>query len=412
MRNRHPHPSPPLRGREYRRRFGASHPPPCHPARAGRFGFVEVGVEYGNCTAWGGTQGRTKMPYALYVCAQDDNKIAAFTMDADTGQLTPQADVTVAGGPSVMAISPDRRTPYVGTRTAPAISSYRIDPRTGGLTLLGSISQAHAPTFLAPDRAGRYLLSAYYQGGGAAVYHVGADGAVGAASQEWLATDTGAHAIQTDPSNRYAFVPHIARIQDNVLEPPKDNPGPNVIMQFRFDAGTGRLTANSPFRVEQADRLGPRHYCFHPTLDLVYFSNEQGCSVTGYRLNDATGILSAVQTATTLPDGYTARNTCSQIHLTTSGKFLYVANRGHNSIAGFAVDAATGHLTSIGHVATEAVPSAFSLDPAGSFLFAAGTASGRLASYRISQETGALTPLTTYAAGQRPGAVLAARLGD
>jgi 6-phosphogluconolactonase len=352
------------------------------------------------------------MPYALYVCAQDDNKITAFTMDADTGQLTPQAELPVAGGPSVMAISPDRRTLYVGQRTGEAISSFRIDPGTGGLSLLGSISQAHAPTFLAPDRAGRYLLSAYYQGGGVAVYHLGADGSVGLPSLDWLATATGAHAIQTDPSNRFAFVPHIARIQDNVLEPPKDNPGPNVIMQFRFDADSGRLTANSPFRVEPAERLGPRHYCFHPTQNLVYFSNEQGCSVTGYRLDPASGTLTAAQTISTLPDGYTARNTCSQIHLTPSGRFLYVGNRGHNSIAGFAVDSATGRLTAIGRVSTEAVPSAFGLDPAGRFVFAAGTASGRLAAYRINQDTGALTPLTTYAVGQRPGAVLAARLGD
>jgi 6-phosphogluconolactonase (cycloisomerase 2 family) len=352
------------------------------------------------------------MPYALYVCAQDDNKIIAFAMDADTGRLTPRAEVPAAGGPSVMAISPDRRTLYVGQRTGQAISSFRIDPGTGGLTQLGSISQAHAPTFLAPDRAGRYLLSAYYQGGGVAVYHLGADGAVGAPSQEWLATATGAHAIQTDRSNRFAFVPHIARIQDNVLEPPKDNSGPNMILQFKFDAQTGHLSANSPFRVEQADRLGPRHYCFHPTLDLVYFSNEQGCSVTGYRLDPATGTLSAAQTISTLPDGYSARNTCSQIHLTPSGRFLYVGNRGHNSIAGFAVDPASGRLTAIGRVSTEAVPSAFGLDPEGRFVFAAGTASGRLASYRINQETGALTPLATYAVGQRPGAVLAARLGD
>jgi 6-phosphogluconolactonase len=351
------------------------------------------------------------MPYALYVCAQDDNKIIAFAMDADSGRLTPQAELPVAGGPSVMAISPDRRTLYVGQRTGEAISSFRIDPGTGGLSLLGSISQAHAPTFLAPDRTGRYLLSAYYQGGGVAVYHLGVDGAAGAPSQEWLATATGAHAIQTDRSNRFAFVPHIARIQDNVLEPPKDNPGPNMILQFKFDAQTGHLTANSPSRVEPAERVGPRHYCFHPTLGLVYFSNEQGCSVTGYRLDPATGTLSAAQTISTLPDGYSARNTCSQIHLTPSGRFLYVGNRGHNSIAGFAVDSA-GRLTAIGRAPTEAVPSAFSLDPAGHFVFAAGTASGRLASYRINRETGALTALTTYAVGQRPGAVLAAQLGD
>ncbi len=352
------------------------------------------------------------MPSSLYVCLQDDNKIAAFTLNADTGQLAPQAEVPAAGGPSVLAISPDRRTLYVGYRTQPAISSFRIDQDTGGLRLQGTVSQEHAPTFLAPDRTGRYLLCAYYQGGGAAVHPLAADGAAGAPLLGWLATATGAHAIATDPSNRFAFVPHIARLNDNVLEPPKDNPGPNVIMQFRFDAQTGGLTPNSPFRVEQTDRLGPRHYCFHPSQDVVYFSNEQGCSVTAYRLDRATGALSAVQTITTLPDGYTARNTCSQIHLTASGRYLYVGNRGHNSIAGFAVDAGTGHLTAVGHVSTEVVPSAFGLDPAGHFVFAAGTASGRLASYRINGETGALTPLSIYAVGQRPAAVLATRLGD
>src|SRR5437868_3186439 len=341
------------------------------------------------------------MPQVLYVCLQDDDRIAVFAIDADSGQLTRRSDVPAAGGPSVMAISPDRRVLYVGYRTQPAISSYRIDQEAGGLTPQGTLSEQHAPTFLAPDRTGRHLLSAYYQGGGAAVYPLAADGAVGAPAPEWIATANGAHAIATDPSNRFAFVPHIARIQDNVLEPPKDNPGPNMILQFRFDAETGRLTPNSPFRVEPTERLGPRHYCFHPSLDLVYFSNEQGCSVTAYRLDRASGALSAAQTISTLPAGYSGRNTCSQIHLTPDGRFLYVGNRGHNSIAGFAIDAASGELTAAGQVPTEAVPSAFGLDPAGNFLFAVGTASGRLASYRIDGANGALTPLATQAVGQR-----------
>src|SRR5437762_3074782 len=178
--------------------------------------------------------GGHQMPYALYVCLQDEDKIVAFTMDATTGQLTPHA------------------------------------------------------------------------------------------------TAMGAHAIQTDPSNQFAFVPHIARFNDNVLEPLRESTGPNMIVQLKFDAQTGQLSPNTPLRVEPATRLGPRHYCFHPTLPVVYFSNEQGCSVTAYRLDPATGTLTAVQTLTTLPEGFTARNTCSQIHLTASGQFLYVGNRGHN----------------------------------------------------------------------------------
>ena len=353
------------------------------------------------------------MPDMLYVGLQDDDKIAVFASDGDSGGLNRRADLPVAGGPSVMAISPDRKTLYVGCRARPSIASYRLDPANGGLALLETAEQAEAPTFLAPDRTGRYMLCAYYQGGYVAVYPIAADGTIGAAAVDKQETAVGAHAIAADPSNRFAFVPHIARIQDNVLEPPKNNPGPNAILQYRFDAQTGRLSPNTPHRVEQGDLIGPRHYIHHPNLDVVYFSNEQGCSVTAYRLDRTNGTLSSVQTISTLPAGHSERTTCSQIHLTPSGRFLYVGNRAVNgsSIAAFAVDPTTGHLTAAGQIPTEAVPSAFCLDPAGHFLFAAGTASGRLASYRINQQSGALTPLAVVEVGQRPAAVLATRLG-
>lgn len=350
------------------------------------------------------------MPDILFVALQDEDRIASFEIDAATGALTRQADIAVAGGPSVLALGADRSILYVGTRNPAAILSFRIDQRTGALDPQGSVATADAPTFLAPDRTGRYLLSAYYQGGYAAVHPLAADGAVGAPLLDRHDTATGAHAIATDPSNRFAFVPHISRVQDNVLEPPKNIPGPNFIAQFRFDPETGRLTPNAPFRVEQDELVGPRHYCFHPERDLVYFSDEQGCSVSAYRLDPTAGTLSLVQRVGTLPDGFSGRNTCSQIHLTPSARFLYVGNRGHNSIAGFAVDAATGRLEPRGQAPTEAVPSAFGLDPSGSLLLAAGTATGRLAAYRIDTATGALTPLATYDVGKRPAAVLATRL--
>src|SRR6516162_8984978 len=229
------------------------------------------------------------MPEMLYVGLQDDDKIAVFALDGDRGELTKRADVAASGGPSVMAISPDRNTLYVGYRAQPSIASYRIDPANGGMWLLGTAVQADAPTFLAPDCTGRYILCAYYQGGYVAVYLIAADGTVGVAAITKQETAVGAHAIAADPSNRFAFVPHIARIQDNVLEPPKNTPGPNVILQYRFDAQTGRLSPNTPHRVEQGDLIGPRHYIHHPSLDIVYFSNEQGCSVTAYRLDRANG---------------------------------------------------------------------------------------------------------------------------
>jgi 6-phosphogluconolactonase len=350
------------------------------------------------------------MPSYVYVAAQDDNKISIFQMDEGTGQLTAAGETAVSGGPSLLAISPNRQVLYAGHREEPELSSYSIDQSSGGLTQNGSVIPGGQPAFLAADRTGRYLLSSYYQGGHAGVFPLGEDGSLGEAPTAWVDTAIGAHSMLTDRTNRFAYVPHIARISDNVLEPPQNNPGPNVIYQFKFDESNGQLTANDPPTVPQNGDLGPRHYCFHPSVDVVYFSNEQGCSVSAYEI-DAEGRLSPMQTISSLPEGVTLRNTCSQIQFSPSGDFLYVPNRGHNSIASFSVDG-TGRLTPVGHAATEAVPSAFSLDPAGKFVFAAGSSTGMLASYAIDQGTGALTPLQTYAVGERPMWVLTAALGD
>ena len=351
------------------------------------------------------------MPNYMYVSLQDDDKVLVFGLDPGSGRLTQKAEVTVIGAPSASGISPDQKVLFVGHRNSQEISSFRIDPDTGGLTLISKVSVQAAPTFLSTDRKGRFLLSAYYQGAHVAVHAIGDNGSLNDPPIEWLETATAAHAIQTDPSNKYVFVPHIARLNDSVMQPPGDALGPNVIFQFKYDENTGRLTPNSPLKVEPGEFLGPRHYCFHPSLNVVYFTNEQGCSVTGYDLDLSTGTLSALQTITTLPEGFSGRNTCSQIQITPSGRFLYAPNRGHNSIAGFSVDATSGRLTAIGRVSTEAVPSAFSLDTDGSFIFAAGSETGRLASYRVNADSGELTPLETYSAGKRPMGVLITKLG-
>ena len=343
----------------------------------------------------------------VYVAAQDDNKVGIYTMDDATGALTPQSEAAMSGGPSLLAISPDRQTLYVGHREVPEISSHRIDQGSGALSRTGSVVPADPPAFLSTDRAGNFLLASFYQGGHVASYPLGDGGSLGGDSIEWIATDEGAHSVLTDNTNSFAYVPHIARVQDNVLEPPKNIPGPNKIYQFKFDAHTGNLTANDPLVLDQADMLGPRHYTFHPTLNIAYFSNEQGCSVSSYKVG-SDGTLSSFETVTTLPQGVTERTTCSQIQFSPSGDFLFAPNRGHNSIASFSVDG-EGRLTPAGHAATEAVPSAFSLDPAGKFVFSAGSATGMLASYSIG-DTGALTPLTKYAVGERPMWVLTTAL--
>ena len=330
------------------------------------------------------------MPYYMYVALQGDDKISVFTIDPQTGKLTPQVEVSVPGGPFTLAISPDRKSLYAGCRDAPQISSFQINQANGGLTQNGTVSLEAWPVYVSTDRKGKFVLSAYYQGAHAAVHPIGGDGSVGGPPIEWLATATGAHAMQTDPTNSYAFVPHIA------------GNGPNAIFQFRFDENTGRLTPNSPAKVEPEEFLGPRHFCFHPSLDILYFSNEQDCSVSGYRLDTATGTLSLFQTITTLPEGYTERNTCSQIQVSASGRFLYAPNRGHNSIACFSIDTSTGRLTATGRLASEPIPNALCLDPQDKFLFSAGQESGRMASFSVNPDSGELTPLETYPLGNSP----------
>jgi 6-phosphogluconolactonase len=338
------------------------------------------------------------MPYYMYVTSQGEDKIVRFAVDPATGDLESQGEVAVPGGPAPIAVDPGRQFLYVARRGEYKISSFGIDQGTGGLTLIGTVDLPTDPCYLATDRRGKFLLASYYEGRGVSVHPIGADGAVSDPPVERRETARGAHSIQTDPSNRFAFVPHIA------------GRGPNEIWQFRFDEQTGRLTPNSPPKIIPEQPVGPRHFCFHPSKDLVYFSNEQGCSVTAYRFDSSAGTLTALQTMSTLPSGYTGQNTCSKIQITPSGEFLYAPNRGHNSIAGFALDASTGLLTSIGQTPSEPVPRAFSLDPEGRFLYAAGIESGRLAAYRIDQDSGVLQPLKTYPVGARPMWVMMIKL--
>jgi 6-phosphogluconolactonase len=339
------------------------------------------------------------MPNVMYVSLQGDDKIARFTMDPATGDLDPLGEVAVSGGPAPMVVDPSQQFLYVARRGECKISSYQIDQRTGDLSLIGTVPLPTDPCYMSTDRKGKFLLSAYYEGRGVSVHPIGVDGAAADPPVERRETARGAHCFQTDPSNRFAFVPHIA------------GRGPNEIWQFRFDEQTGRLTPNTPSKVIPGGEVGPRHFCFHPSKDLVYFSNEQGCSITAYRADPTAGTLTPLQTVSTLPQGYDGRNSCSQIRMVPSGKFLYAPNRGHNSIACFAVDASTGLLTPLGQASSEPVPRAFNLDPDGKFLYAGGLESGRLAAYRIDADGGTLQPLKTYPVGTRPMWVLILKLG-
>ena len=333
----------------------------------------------------------------IYVSASGDDRIIIFQQDPETGALDRLDEVEAPGRPAPMATDPERRFLYVARRDANELSSYRIDAETGGLSLIGAAALESDPNFLSTDRTGRWLLSAYYIAGRCAVHRIDEGGAVHAPPVEWRATARGAHCMQTDRSNRFAFVPHIS-----------GGNGPNTIYQLLFDEGTGRLTPNDPPTVPQDGELGPRHFCFHPTLDVLYFSNEQGCSVTAYRLDSESGTLSAFQEISTLPPFWSGRNSCAQIQINPKGSMLFAPNRGHDSIACFSIDADTGRMERTAIVPSEPVPRALSLDQAGEFMYAAGLDSGRLAAYKVNEAWGGLDRIATYEVGREPMWVLPA----
>ena len=343
------------------------------------------------------------MAIYMHISLQQEDRISLYVVDPDTGALWRRTEFPLPGMPAPMAVDPLKRFLFVGRRRPGefGLSSFSIDRGTGRLALLNSIGLEGDPVHISTDRVGNYLLSAYYYQARAGVHRFDTDGELDASPVEWLETGIGAHYIQTDPSNRYAFVPHIAE---------GSHTGLNAIFQFKFDGTSGSLAANAPDRVVPGAPEGPRHICFNPNLDVVYSSNEQGSSVTAYSFDRAQGALTPFQTVPTLPEGFDGRNSCSQIQVTPSGRFLYAPNRGHNSIAGFAVDRSDGSLTPIGHVATEAVPRAFSLDPHGQLPLCRRLGVGPPGLVRVNQDSGALEPLEVYPIGKAPMWVLIAEL--
>jgi 6-phosphogluconolactonase len=330
----------------------------------------------------------------LYVSIAGEQKIALYGLDPAEGKLTHKADVPTDGEPGALAGDPGRHFLFASLRSAGNLASFRIDRVTGNLTHVNTVPAGADPAYLATDRNGRFLLTAYYQAGKVTVHAVGKDGTLGDRPLQTVTTAEKAHAVVPDPSNRFAFVPHT---------------GPNAIFQFTFDPNTGKLTASNPARLETPKDTGPRHLVFHPSKALAYVDNEQGSSVTAYALDTKAGTLKALQTESTLPKDFGAANACAEIKVHPSGKFLYASNRGHDSIACFALDD-DGRLRATGQTPTERTPRSFDLDPSGTFLFAAGEGSGKVLTYRIDPKNGELNRLETYEVGKAPWWVMAVDL--
>jgi 6-phosphogluconolactonase len=332
------------------------------------------------------------MPYNVYVSAMGADRITRFEMDAETGALSPQEPVPVEGGPAGIAVSPDRRFMHVARRKVCKLSSFAIDPGDGGLAEIGAIPLPSDPCFLSMDNTGRFLLASYYLHEHAAVHRIDANGAAMDPPVVHRHTGQGAHSIRTDPSNRFILVPHVHGRP----------PGMNAIFQFRFDAESGEIEPNEPDRFQFPAMHGPRHIRFHPSLDVVYACNEQSSDISVLAFDPDKGTLSHIETVPNLPPDWTEHSRCSQIHITPDGRFLYAPNRGHNSIASFAVDAETGRLTPIGHTPSEPIPRAMALDPQARFLLSVGIDSGVLMVCRIDPDTGFPEPIARHDVGAEP----------
>jgi 6-phosphogluconolactonase len=331
---------------------------------------------------------------AVYVSVAAEKRIAVYQMDRATGKLAHRGDTKLEGEPGALTVDPGRQFLFAALRAEGKLASFRINRATGLLTHLNTVPAGPDPAHISTDAAGHYLLAAYYVDAKVTVHAIGKDGMLGDKPLQSMPTADKAHAIVPDPSGRFVFVPHT---------------GPDTIFQFAFDAKTGRLSANEPPKLTTPKATGPRHLVFHPSRPVAYVANEQGGSVTAYALDPKDGTLRPLQTVPTLPKDFMGTNACAEVRAHPSGRFLYVSNRGHDSIACFALDDG-GKVSAIGQEPTETTPRSFDIDPTGKYLFAAGESSGKLAAYVVDGKSGRLNRLDTYEVGKTPWWVLAVDL--
>jgi len=330
------------------------------------------------------------MRYAVYVSNADSGDLVVLHLDADSGALVQFQRVEIGPMPMPLAVSPDARFLYVAQRGVPwRALSFRIDADTGRLKQIGAAALPHSMAYIATDRGGQHLLSASYGGHLVAVGPIDPQGVAGAA-QQILETAPNAHAIVAAPSNRHVLATSL---------------GGGVVLQYAFDARSGRLTPNVPPTHAPHGGASPRHLRFSADSRFVYLLNELDAMIDVLAFDGERGLLDTLQTISTLPPGFAGEPWAADLHLTPDGRLLYSSERRSSQLAGFSVDRASGSLTPLGHWATQAQPRAFSITHDGRHLLVAGQLSGRLGVHAIDAADGTLRPRGEIDVGLNPSCV-------
>jgi 6-phosphogluconolactonase len=327
----------------------------------------------------------------VFVSVAGEKRLATLRLNEATGEMKLVRHTAINGEPGPLSLHPSGRFLFASIRSEGRLVSFTLSKSEGKLTQVSEVAAGEDPAYHTPDSSGQFLLSAYYAAGKVCVHKIGKDGSLSKAAMQSVATNEKAHGVAFDRSGKLVFIPHT---------------GPNQIHQFHFDSQTGRLSPNDAVVFQLDQKTGPRHMAIHAHSPILYTNYEQGGAVARLRLNKKTGTLKLVDTITTLPFDYKGSHATARMELSPNGRFLYVANRGPNTIAGFTVDKKTGKLTAIQQTPTEPNPRSFSISPSGKIIVAAGQESGKLVTFRIDNESGKLSKLQTMSIGERPWWVL------
>jgi 6-phosphogluconolactonase len=301
------------------------------------------------------------------------------SLNLDAATLGPRASGVSAGDPSFLAMTPDRRFLYAVNEGGGMVGAYSVNPTNGTLTFLNQrSSNGGAPAHVVVDRSGRNVIVANYSSGSVTVFPILTNGQLGVATAHVQDPGPGplAHCTTLDASNHFAFV---------------CDKGLDQVRSYIFDAAAGTLVTNTVPYVTVTRGSGPRHMTFDPTYQRAYVICELSSTIVAFSYDPTNGVLTAFQTVTTLPPGFTGSNTTAEIAIHRSGKFVYGSNRGKNTIAVFTVNQADGTLTPVQQQATGATPRNFALDPTGAYCIVAGQDSGDVRLYLINQNNGQLT---------------------